>query len=145
MFAVTCAEQLEGVVCKRLDARAYEPGRRSGAWLKHKHLRRETFEVSGWAPARPGRREPDTLYVARVGQDGALRPVGSVPLGLGSDGRAALRAELHARELRALARRRFRQVAAGIGVKTTFHGPPDRPLTRSGNPRRARRRQMIAA
>jgi bifunctional non-homologous end joining protein LigD len=127
VLAVTCVEQLEGVVCKRLDAR-YEPGRRSSAWLKHKHRRRETFAVSGWAPARLGRREPDTLYVDRVGPDGTCRPAGSVQLGLAGDARAALRDELRARELRAPARRRFRQVAAGIGVEVDLHGAPDRPL-----------------
>jgi bifunctional non-homologous end joining protein LigD len=127
VLAVTRAAQLEGVVCKRLDAR-YEPGRRSGAWLKHKHRRRETFAVSGWTPARPGRREPDTVYVDRVGPDGTGRRAGSVQLGLAGDARAALRAELHARELRAPARRRFRHVAAGIGVEIDFHGAPDRPL-----------------
>jgi bifunctional non-homologous end joining protein LigD len=127
VLAITGGEQLEGVVCKRLDAR-YEPGRRSGAWLKYKHRRRETFAVSGWAPARPGRREPDTLYVARVGQDGARRPAGSVQLGLAGEARAALREELRARELKTPARRRFRHVAAGIGGEIDFHGAPERPL-----------------
>jgi len=127
VLAVTCVEQLEGVVCKRLDAR-YEPGRRSSAWLKHKHRRRETFAVSGWAPARPGRREPDTVYLDRVAEDGTCRPAGSVQLGLAGDARAALREELRARELGAPAHRRFRQVGAGIGVEADFHGPADRTL-----------------
>ena len=127
VLAVTRGEQLEGVVCKRLGAR-YEAGRRSGAWLKYKHRRRETFAVSGWAPARPGRREPDTLLLARVGQDGARRPVGSVQLGLTRDARGALREELRARELQMPTRRRFRQVAPGLGVEVDFHGPSERPL-----------------
>jgi bifunctional non-homologous end joining protein LigD len=127
VLAVTRGEQLEGVVCKRLDAR-YEPGRRSGAWLKYKHRRRQRLVVSGWAPARPGRREPDTLFVARVGQNGARQPAGSVQLGLAGGARAALREELRARELQTPARRRFRQVAAGIGIDVDFHGAPERPL-----------------
>jgi bifunctional non-homologous end joining protein LigD len=42
VLEVTRTHQLEGIVAKRLDA-SYEPGRRSGAWLKHKQRRRETF------------------------------------------------------------------------------------------------------
>jgi bifunctional non-homologous end joining protein LigD len=37
---------LEGVVAKRLSS-PYEPGRRSGAWRKHKHRRAEWFVVTG--------------------------------------------------------------------------------------------------
>jgi bifunctional non-homologous end joining protein LigD len=50
VLEVTRAHQLEGIVAKRLDA-PYEPGQRSGAWLKHKHRRKETFAVTGWRPA----------------------------------------------------------------------------------------------
>src|SRR3954468_4423126 len=38
---------LEGVVAKRLDAR-YEPGRRSGAWVKVKRTNRAEMVVGGW-------------------------------------------------------------------------------------------------
>ncbi|HEY1741194.1 MAG TPA: non-homologous end-joining DNA ligase [Acidimicrobiia bacterium] len=43
------AEQygLEGVVAKRLDSR-YEPGRRSGAWVKVKRTNRAEMVVGGW-------------------------------------------------------------------------------------------------
>ena len=43
------AEQfgLEGVVAKRLDSR-YEPGRRSGAWVKVKRTNRNELVVGGW-------------------------------------------------------------------------------------------------
>ena len=46
VLTVTRAHELEGIVAKRLDA-PYEPGRRSGAWLKHKHRRLETFAMTG--------------------------------------------------------------------------------------------------
>jgi hypothetical protein len=54
---VTRAHQLEGIVAKRVDA-PYEPGRRSGSWLKHKHRRQETFAVTGWRPAPTARVAP---------------------------------------------------------------------------------------
>ncbi|MCC6383136.1 MAG: DNA ligase D [Dehalococcoidia bacterium] len=40
---------LEGLVAKRLDS-PYEPGRRSGAWLKIKNEQRQEFVVGGWTP-----------------------------------------------------------------------------------------------
>lgn len=69
---------LEGVVAKRLDAPDL-PGVRSRAWVKHKHRRRETFVVTGWLPAE-GRR-PESLLVARQGDDGVLAMAGTVSLG----------------------------------------------------------------
>jgi bifunctional non-homologous end joining protein LigD len=46
---------LEGVIAKRLDS-IYEPGRRSRAWLKVKHHRRQEFVIGGWTSGE-GRRE----------------------------------------------------------------------------------------
>jgi bifunctional non-homologous end joining protein LigD len=40
---------LEGVVAKRLDSR-YEPGQRSGAWLKVKFQQRQEFVIGGFRP-----------------------------------------------------------------------------------------------
>jgi bifunctional non-homologous end joining protein LigD len=45
---------LEGVVAKRLDSR-YEPGRRSGAWVKVKNALRQEFVVGGWQPGEGAR------------------------------------------------------------------------------------------
>src|SRR5690348_16868135 len=47
VLAATAEQGLEGVVAKRLDA-AYGEGRRSSAWVKQKHRRRERFVVTGW-------------------------------------------------------------------------------------------------
>ena len=41
-------------VAKRLDSR-YEPGRRTGAWVKIKHIRRQELVICGWLPGE-GRR-----------------------------------------------------------------------------------------
>jgi bifunctional non-homologous end joining protein LigD len=127
VLEVTRGQQLEGVVCKRLD-RPYQAGRRSTAWLKHKHRRRESFLVSAWTPARPGRREPDTLYLARAGANrNAYQRAGSVQLGLSSEQRAGLRTALAARET-SQTRRRVRPVEPGIRLEVDFHGGAHQPL-----------------
>jgi bifunctional non-homologous end joining protein LigD len=46
---------LEGVVAKRLDA-PYEPGGRSGAWLKVKNHRSASLVIGGWIPGEGSRR-----------------------------------------------------------------------------------------
>jgi bifunctional non-homologous end joining protein LigD len=45
---------LEGVVAKRLESR-YEPGKRSGSWLKIKNVHEQEAVVGGWKPGQ-GRR-----------------------------------------------------------------------------------------
>jgi bifunctional non-homologous end joining protein LigD len=54
LLEATEAQGLEGIVAKRLDSR-YEPGRRTGAWLKIKHTRRQELVIAGWLPGE-GRR-----------------------------------------------------------------------------------------
>jgi bifunctional non-homologous end joining protein LigD len=55
MVEASAAQGLEGVIAKRLDS-VYEPGRRSGAWLKIKHRQRARLVVGGWMPGEGGRR-----------------------------------------------------------------------------------------
>jgi bifunctional non-homologous end joining protein LigD len=43
---------LEGIVAKRRDS-IYEPGKRSGAWLKYKINRSQAFVVGGYTPGNP--------------------------------------------------------------------------------------------
>jgi bifunctional non-homologous end joining protein LigD len=54
LFATTRAQGLEGVVAKRRDSR-YLPGRRSDAWVKVKHVRRQSAVVGGWKAGEGGR------------------------------------------------------------------------------------------
>jgi bifunctional non-homologous end joining protein LigD len=124
VLEVTRAHQLEGIVAKRLDA-PYEAGKRSGAWLKHKHRRKETFAVTGWRPAPHRARRPDAIFVARPTPDG-LRPAGTAELGLTSEQRDQLRAALHQRHVDT--RRGAHWVAAGIWVDVDFHGAETGPL-----------------
>ena len=54
---------LEGVIAKRLDS-VYEPGRRSGAWLKVKNRLRQEFVIGGWVDGEGRRRGvPGALLV----------------------------------------------------------------------------------
>ena len=54
LLDATREQGLEGVVAKRLDSH-YEPGRRSGAWLKIKNTLRQELVIGGWVPGE-GRR-----------------------------------------------------------------------------------------
>lgn len=52
--AASVANGLEGVVVKRLDS-AYEPGVRSGNWLKLKNVLGQEVVVAGWKPGKGNR------------------------------------------------------------------------------------------
>jgi bifunctional non-homologous end joining protein LigD len=54
LLEATAAQGLEGIVAKRLDSH-YEPGRRTGAWIKVKHTLRQELVIGGWIPGE-GRR-----------------------------------------------------------------------------------------
>jgi bifunctional non-homologous end joining protein LigD len=117
---------LEGVVAKRLES-PYKPGARSGAWVKHKHRRRESLLITAWAPAQPGR--PESFFLARRLGDGGLEPAGSVSLGLSSEERERLRAAVKAAELPHRGRRqRVRPVEPAVVATVDFHGPARGPV-----------------
>jgi bifunctional non-homologous end joining protein LigD len=59
MLAAATERGLEGVVAKRLDG-SYEPGKRTGSWLKIKLVQRQELVVAGWIP--------------EVGGDGTVHP-----------------------------------------------------------------------
>jgi bifunctional non-homologous end joining protein LigD len=71
---------LEGIVAKRLDS-PYEPGRRSGAWIKVKNVRTQEVVIGGWTPGK-GRRE-GTIGALLVGipGPGGLEYAGQVGTG----------------------------------------------------------------
>ncbi len=54
VLETTRAQGLEGVVAKRRDS-PYLPGQRSDAWVKVKHVRRQSALVCGWKPGEGGR------------------------------------------------------------------------------------------
>lgn len=55
LLAASAAQELEGLVLKRLDS-AYAPGKRTGAWLKVKNTARQEVVIGGWLPGE-GRRQ----------------------------------------------------------------------------------------
>jgi bifunctional non-homologous end joining protein LigD len=71
LMRASTATGLEGVIAKRLDS-PYEPGRRSGAWLKVKNRLRQEFVIGGWVDGE-GRRQglPGALLVG-YHEDGRL-------------------------------------------------------------------------
>ncbi|HEY1712368.1 MAG TPA: DNA ligase D [Solirubrobacteraceae bacterium] len=81
LLDATQAQGLEGIVAKRLDSR-YEPGRRTGAWIKIKHVHRQELVICGWLPGE-GRRT-DRIGALLMGywtDDGRLEYAGRVGTG----------------------------------------------------------------
>jgi bifunctional non-homologous end joining protein LigD len=69
------------VVAKRLDSR-YEPGRRTGAWIKVKNVQRQELVIAGWLPGE-GRRADriGALLMGHWTEDRRLRYAGRVGTG----------------------------------------------------------------
>ena len=129
LLAATAKQGLEGVVAKRLDSR-YTAGKRSAAWVKTKHRRRERLVVTGWRELGDGRL-PEFM-LARRGLGGSLRPAGSASLGPDSERRGQLIDALREHELpgrRGRGRSSVRWVVPGpIEVTADSHGRPDGPV-----------------
>jgi bifunctional non-homologous end joining protein LigD len=88
-FVRAAAERgLEGVVAKRRASR-YEPGKRSGDWLKIKLRREQEMVVAGWLPGKGSAGELGSLIVA-VNADGRLRHAGQVGSGFSATMRRQL-------------------------------------------------------
>ncbi|MGH2466772.1 MAG: DNA ligase D [Candidatus Limnocylindrales bacterium] len=88
-FAAAKERGLEGIVAKRRDGR-YEPGRRSGSWLKIKARREQEFVVVGWEPGQGSHVDLGALLLGVHGPDGQLRFAGEVGSGLDGRTRASL-------------------------------------------------------
>jgi len=80
LLKATQAQGLEGVLAKRLDS-TYEPGRRSGAWLKIKHTIRQELVIGGWLPGEGRRAQRIGALLMGYHADGALRYAGRVGTG----------------------------------------------------------------
>jgi bifunctional non-homologous end joining protein LigD len=81
LLEATAAQGLEGVVAKRLDS-LYEPGRRTGAWIKVKNTSRQELVIGGWVPGEGRRRERiGALLMGYYDDDGAFVYAGRVGTG----------------------------------------------------------------
>ncbi|MEY9871198.1 bifunctional non-homologous end joining protein LigD [Streptacidiphilus sp. MAP12-33] len=76
----TEAYGIEGIVAKRLDS-LYEPGRRSRAWIKHKHRQSMDVRLGGWL-AEPATGRLRSVLVGLSEREG-LRYLGAVGSGIG--------------------------------------------------------------
>jgi len=73
MLTAVREQRLEGVVGKRRDS-LYEPGKRSGAWIKHRVNLGQEFGIGGYTPGPHGLdsiivgyyRDDELIYVART-------------------------------------------------------------------------------
>jgi bifunctional non-homologous end joining protein LigD len=80
MLEASAKAGLEGVMAKRLDSR-YEPGRRSGAWLKIKNHNRQELVIGGWLEGEGKRRGfPGALLVGYY-REGSFVYAGKVGTG----------------------------------------------------------------
>ena len=80
LLEATRVQGLEGIVAKRLDSR-YEPGRRTGAWLKIKNIRRQELVIGGWIPGEGKRANRIGALLMGYHEDGAFRFAGRVGTG----------------------------------------------------------------
>lgn len=72
LWQATSAQGLEGVVAKRAASR-YQPGRRSGDWVKAVHHRTRAALVGGWRPESTGSGRLGALLLGAPDADGGLR------------------------------------------------------------------------
>jgi len=93
LLEATAANRLEGVVAKRL-ACPYEPGKRSGNWLKIKNTRRQELVIGGWLPGEGRRSGEIGALLMGYHQGGELRFAGKVGTGFGEKELAMLRKRL---------------------------------------------------
>ncbi len=97
MLAAAVANQLEGLVAKRLDS-IYEQGRRSPNWRKIKTIQRQEMVIGGWVPE--GRASDSqrigSLLMGYHDERGKLRFAGAVGTGFNAAAHERLFAALSA-------------------------------------------------
>ena len=89
---------LEGIVAKRLDS-PYEPGRRSGSWLKVKRVQAQELVVGGYTEGAGARRETFGALLLGYYDEGELRYAGRVGSGFDSSTLAELSSYLRKRHI----------------------------------------------
>jgi bifunctional non-homologous end joining protein LigD len=84
MVEASREQELEGIIAKQLGSR-YEPGRRSGTWLKVKNRPSQEVVVGGWLPGQGRRDERIGSLAVGYYEDGVLRYAGQVGTGFKED------------------------------------------------------------
>jgi bifunctional non-homologous end joining protein LigD len=84
LYDAALASGFEGIVAKRKDS-TYQPGRRSGAWLKKKAVESAEFVIGGYTQGK-GARESLGALLLGYWQDDVLHYVGHVGSGLDDNG-----------------------------------------------------------
>ncbi len=92
MRQAACRMNLEGIICKQVDA-PYRAGRGHG-WVKVKCRGREEFIVLGWTPPRGSRTGLGSLHLGYYDRDNRLHYAGGVGTGFSDDELAALAEKL---------------------------------------------------
>src|SRR3954454_19739280 len=103
---------------QRMDS-PYMPGRRSRAWIKTKHRRREDLVVTALREATHTRRAE--LLVARRGADGMLGPAVAVAMGVTPE-------LIDALDVAGPTGRGIARLRAPLTVAVDCHGRPDGPV-----------------
>ncbi len=116
LLEATREQGLEGIVAKRLDCR-YEPGRRSGAWLKIKNTRRQELVIAGWLPGEGRRTKRIGALLMGYFEDGAFVYAGRVGTGFTEATLEDLARRLEPLRRARLALRPLAAPAAGGGVR----------------------------
>src|SRR5690349_17780710 len=80
LLEATAKQGLEGVVAKRLESR-YESGRRTGTWLKIKHVMRQELVIGGWVPGEGRRASRIGALLTGYYEDGRFVYAGRVGTG----------------------------------------------------------------
>lgn len=93
LLEATAKLGIEGVVAKRLDS-AYEPGRRSSAWIKVKHVAEQDVVIGGWTAGAGNREGRIGALTVGVMEDGELRYAGKVGTGFTDETLATVRRAL---------------------------------------------------
>jgi bifunctional non-homologous end joining protein LigD len=81
LLELTRAQELEGVIAKRLDS-TYTPGRRTTGWVKVKNVASTDAVIGGWLAGEGGRSgRLGALVIGIPDEEGVLRYAGRVGTG----------------------------------------------------------------
>ncbi len=93
LLEATREQGLEGIVAKRLGCR-YEPGRRSGNWVKVKNTHRQELVIAGWIPGEGRRAKRIGALLMGYFENGSFAYAGRVGTGFTEATLDELRARL---------------------------------------------------